>query len=473
MFKYLVSSFALLSLAACAMGPDYEKPETLLPEKWPEITIKAHKHDVSEILNEQWWKDFKDPVLHAFIEEALLYNDDLLLAAARIAEAQGLLNVKEADYLPQINLDTTANRNRTSKEAALKTPTRMFNDFKLSSVLTFELDLWGRLSRAEESAKAQLLSATFNKEAVQLRLISDVSVAYFNLLSLKAQIEVAEQTLKAREESYRLQQAQYNNGLITQLILKQAESELASTKAQLPQLVQQATEQTNALGVLLGRNPQELTEKPLNSTQKLEAISLPSIYYDAPVTLLENRPDIKSAEQDLIAANANIGLVKASFLPKLSLSGMLGLQSAEVDNLFKANTGTWQVAGALSGPLLTFGRASGSTEAAIAQKDQTVFHYQQVIKNAFKDVLNTLSAQKTASDRHMAEITHVKAREETLRLAQLRYDTGYSNYLEVLDAQRTLFQSQLDLINAKRDQLAAIVDLCKALGGVFPQQVKR
>ena len=473
MRKQTLPYLLLISLAACKVGPDYARPETTYPFQWPWSKTEAEKADAKTAPQKMvgdWWKQFNDPALDRMIDEGLKANNDLQVAAARVAQARAVLGLNEANLYPEIGLDVTANRTSRSAEALvapnIPSNSRPFNTFTISPVLNYEVDLWGKLRRASESARAQLLATQANQDAVRLAVSSDIANGYFNLRALDAQILITLDTIKSREESLRYQQAQYKHGAVDGLTFHQAEAELAAGQASLPVLEQAKLQQETSLGILLGRNPKELVETPVERGHALDALPVPPfVPSDLPSTLVEQRPDIQTAEQALIASNAEIGIAKADYFPRLSLSALFGLSSSQTDTLLQSAAKTWTIAGGLTGPLIDFGRVSSNVDAAKARKDEAVQNYQQSIRLAFKDVLDAMGAQRNNAERVERQNTQQTARAEALRLAQLRYQAGYTPYLDVLDAQRTLYQAQLDHVTAQRDQLAASVALSKALGG--------
>lgn len=444
------------------LGPDYEKPTTSLPQDWktgggPEVSQK--------VLCSPWWHHFQDPLLNALMEEALKANANILLAMARIAEARAILGMREADFLPQLDLNATVLRTTNN---ALGLPTAgsgITNILLLAGLLSYEIDLWGKVARAEEAARAQMLSKIYAKEAVQLTISADLALLYFSIQALYAQRDIIEKTIAAWEKSYALQKDRYQDGYVSQLELLQIKTQLDYAKALLPPLQQTLTEQINGLAVLLGRTPQELVEKRIPQGKPLDQEILPSVPLSTPTTVLAQRPDIRAAEQELIAANAQIGVVKATYFPTLSLAALGGFTSKKLNRLFKPSSQAWQVEGNFSGPLLTFGREEGAVDAAEAVKEQALISYQQIIREAFREVLNALSAEKTTAESFTANRAAVAAQEKTIALSKDRYQSGYINNLDLLDAERSLFQAQLSLINANLGRFRSAISLYKALGG--------
>lgn len=471
LFGALTTAFLL---SACAVGDDYARPGSELPTRWPwqqtaEEAAAAQQQEALRQVPYEWWKLFNDPALTVLVDEGLKYNSDVLVAAARVAQARAALGVSNADLYPTIGVDGAVRRTSNSEENVMSgfpLSSKPYNNFSLGAVLNYEIDLWGRLRRSSEAARSRLLSSESNRDAIKLALASDIASGYFNLLSLDAQIKVTEDTIVSREEAYRYEDAQYRHGAVNELTYRQAESELAAARAALPVLVQQRVEQESALGILLGRSPKAIIEGKVQRTDDMSALPIPPVLpSDLPSTLLERRPDIHAAEQNLIAANADVGVAKADYFPTLSLSALLGVASSEADNLLQGSARQWNAGATLTGPLLDFGRVAYGVDGARASRDEALATYHQTVRAAFKEVLDSLSAEHTSAERLEALKVRTGALSETLRVAQLRYNAGYSNYLEVLDAQRNLYQAQLDGVTAARDRLNASVNLYKALGG--------
>lgn len=469
--KLVAALLVSVSLAACAVGPDYKKPATDLPQEWPWHKEAAMTNGGSpqDVIAPNWWQEFQDPALTALIEEGLDANADLVTAAARVSQARAMLTIKEADLYP--SLDAQANASRTSNSEMARMGgfalnSKPFNDFGLGAVLNYELDLWGRLRRSKESAKAQLLSVKANRDAIRLAVVSNIAISYFNLRALDAQLDITNNTIASRKDALEFQRKQYDMGGENALTFHQAEAELADAQAQKPALEQARLEQETALSVLLGRSPRDILDGVINAGKSVDTLSVvPKLPNDLPSTLLERRPDIYAAEQSLVAANADIGVAKADYFPRLSLSSLLGLNATDIDNVLKSHARRWQLAGTASVPLVDFGKRSANVESAEAGRDIALAGYEQTVRVAFKEVIDALSSETTSTARERAQIRQMTSRAESLRLSDLRYKSGYSNYLEVLDAQRFLHTAQLARVTAKRDRLIAVVNLYRSLGG--------
>lgn len=467
----LASSFFL---AACSLAPGDGAPALELPAHWP--WENAPTETAPELQSQtEWWKNFGDPVLDGLMEEAIKANADILIAAARVAQARGALDFQRAEQLPELDVQAGATRTKPSRRAV--SPSlggaggKPYNNFSAAGVLDFELDLWGRLASATDSARAQLLSVEANRDAVRLAIMSDVARGYFSLRALDAQLEITGQTVKSRGETYTYKQKQFRAEAISELDLRQSEAELEDAKAAAAQLEQARNEQVNALGVLLGRTPKELLEGNVERGAEMASLPVPPVMPEGlPSELLERRPDIRAAEENLKATDADIGVARADYFPRISLSALLGLSSRDADNLFTGSARNWQAGAGLVGPVLDFGRTSANVDVAKARKDEAIATYAQTVRVAFKDVLDAMSAEET-SGRYLDALSRQSAAlEEALRLAKLRYDSGYSSYLDVLDSERSLFQAQLDQVDASRNRLNAAIAMYQALGGGWSEE---
>jgi multidrug efflux system outer membrane protein len=458
----------MLAITACKVGPDYEATKLDMPASW------TGKEDAAapagEALPLDWWKLFNDPILTALEEEGQKANADIAIAAARVAEARGTLRLTEADLYPTLSYQGGATRTGVSAERNFggigRITPKPYNDFTVSAVLDYEIDLWGRVRRATESARAQLLSEKANADAVRLAVASDIATGYFNLLALDEQIRVTKRTITSRRESYDYQRKQFQAGQVDSLTYRQAEAELATAEAALPTLQQARLAQSNALSILLGRSPDEIINKPVDHAANLGALPVPpAMPLDTPSTLLQRRPDITYSEQQYVSANAQVGVALADYYPTLSLSSLLGLNSSQTERLLRSSAKNWSLGAAVAGPIIDMGRIGGNKDAAKARAEQARLTYESTVRNAFGEVSNALNAIQTSAARTAAQKRQVNARKETLRVTRLRYDAGYSNHLELLDAQRYFYQAQLDAIDAERERLTATVTLYKAMGG--------
>jgi multidrug efflux system outer membrane protein len=464
MIRHRVVITGLLStlLAGCfTLGPDYRRQAIDAPDVWPTPTTAAS-------VPAEWWRGYQDPALDAMIQEALSHNADLRLAVARVDEARASLGVARADQWPGVSANASASRNRSSENSALALPgvDPIYNNVRATLDASYEIDFWGKYRRATEAARADLLATQFNRDAVRLALIAEVSRGYFNLRALDAQVAITKRTVSTRQASLSLQRERFAAGVASELELRQVEAEAAAAQALLPVLETQLARQETALSVLLGRSPREIVGATPERGAALEALTVPpAVPAGLPSDLLEHRPDLQQAEQVLIAANARIGQAKAAYFPSISLTGLVGGESTKLADLFSAPARIWQVSGSAAQTVFDAGRTGSRVKAAQAREQQALAQYQSAIQNAFRDTLDALVAQRKAREVLDAEESRVAALQSALDLARLRYQNGVSSQLDVLDAERGLLAAELNRVEAQRVQLAATADLFKALGG--------
>lgn len=446
-----------LALSACAVGPDYSRPKLDLPAGTtaPQASIAS-----------DWWQQFHDPVLDQLIAEAVQHNQDLAFSAAQVDEAAALAGIARAQLLPSLAANAGYQRARTSAETT--TPgSPLIADVRTANLTaSWELDLWGKLRRSSEAARATLAASQYNRDAARLSLSAQVAQTYFQMRAFDAQLDIAKRTLDSREASLQLRQKRFKGGMTSELDMRQAESEAASARATIPQLNKSLRQTETALSVLLGRSPRELLEGKLQRGQAIDMLNVPpSIPADLSSSLLERRPDLAAAEAQLIAANARIGVAKAAYFPSISLTGALGSQSLSMETLFSGATRTWSFVGNATAPIFNFGQTGLNVDAASARQRQALAQYQKSVQTAFKETQDALVASSAAREVQDAQTTQLTALNRALHLATLRYDNGYSSYLDVLDAERNTFQAELNLVNAKLDRLNAAISLYKAMGG--------
>ena len=447
-----------LSLAACAVGPDYQRPAVETPANYRFEDAQAR-----DTANTAWWTQFGDRELERLIGIALAENKDVLVAAARVEEYYGRYGVQRGQQFPQAGLDAQAGSQQASRVGtpAIPAPATVRTDFySVDLGVSFEIDLWGRLRRGTEAARADLLAVEENRRTVILTLVSSVATAYVNLLDLDRQLEISRNTLRARAESLRIFELRFKGGTISELELQQVRSEYEVALAAIPSFEKQIAQQENNLSVLLGRNP-----GPLARGGTLEKLALPAVPAGLPSALLERRPDIRRAEQQLVAANARIGVAKAAFYPSISLTGVLGVASADLSKLFTSDARTWTYAGSVNQPIFTGGTLSGQLAVSEAQQKQALYTYLQSIQTAFGEVENSLVDQAKTREQLAAQGRQVEALGRYAYLARLRYENGYTSYIEVLDSERSLFQAQIQLVQTQGQLYFALINLYRALGG--------
>ncbi|MFZ6724330.1 efflux transporter outer membrane subunit [Undibacterium sp. MH2W] len=465
--KFLLTVMtASLVLAGCAsVGPEYKRPALDLPTA---LAIPATQGKSSAVDYMTWWKGFNDPVLNALLEEAHVNNQDVLLAAGRVEEARALAAGTNANRYPTVDANITPSRTRTSQNAGLLAPGAepINRDYKLGLSASYELDLWGKLANADAAARARLLAQEANQGVVLTSLYSSLAQSYFALRAGDAQLALAEVTLKTRQENLRLQQKLYASGTIGELDLHIADSEEAAAEISLAQAKQAVATTESALAVLLGRSPAAVAAPVIARGKNIDGLyGQLSVPADLRSDLLERRPDIVSAEQSLIAANADIGQAKAQYFPSLKLSSGVGYESQSLKDLINPAAMLWNIGANLTQPVFRAGAIGAVVSGAEARKTQALAQYVQTVQGAFKDVHDSLTNIAADEQIYTAGQRRVAALKDSLRLAELRYKNGYSSYLEVLNAQRDLWQAQVTLIDTQRAHLSAVVSLYKAMGG--------
>ena len=453
--------------AGCAVGPDYKRPEVMGAASW-----RTPTGGTGSLADLGWWQLFQDPVLQELIRTALDENNDLRLAVARVAEARAQLSVTRAAQFPQLDGQGSYTNQRFSQKSFPANALGAFpgiggsfdpqQDFYRTGLdLSFELDLWGRLRRGTEAARADLLASAENGRTVLTTLISDVAQTYFDLLELDREADVDRRTLASRQASLDLVRRRFEGGLTSELDVWRAEQELATAAATVPDVERRIAQTENRLSILLGRNPAPIARGTVLDAQTTP----PEVPAGLPSALLERRPDIRQAEQKLVSANAHIGEAKAAFFPRISLTGSFGLESASLSDLFTGPARVWQVGPTVTFPIFHGGQLRGNLRATQARQQQALIQYRQTIQQAFRDVEDALVFQRKAADIRTQREARAAAARRALDIANLRYTNGLGTYLDVLDSQRQLFSAEIDLASTTRDQLTAVVQLYKALGG--------
>lgn len=450
-----------LSLQACVtLGPDYRRPELAPPDQFSQPVEGAP-------IPEEWWKLFQDPVLDRLVEQAMGGNQDLAAAAARVEESRALLGIAQADRFPEVEAGVSGSRTKLSPATAQIPPgfPLELDRYRATASLSYEFDFWGRYARASEAARAELLASEEGRRNVRLAVANDVAAAYFDLLALDRQLAVARETLASRRESARLQKLRFDAGSISELDLSQAEAELAATEATVPTLERQLSQTEHRLGVLLGR-----FGGGVERHADLARLELPRIPAGVPSQLLARRPDVVAAELALIAANARIGIARAEYFPTISLTAYSGSESKELGDLLASGTGIWNLAANLVQPIFQHGRAKRNLEAARARDRQALAAYVKSVQSAFAEVEDALVARSTGATERAALERAVGALARARQLAKLRYEAGDSSYLELLDAERSLFRAELDCERARRAEAGAVLALIRALGGGWREE---
>ena len=449
---------ASLVLAGCMVGPDYQRPAVDAPADYRFAASEAR-----DAANTSWWRQFGDPVLDGLIDEALAHNWGVRIAAANVEAAAAVLTQARAPLFPQIGYSGQGLRERFSEDTTAPVPGSFRNPRSELQVLagaSWEIDLWGRVRRQSEAARAQLLATEEARRGVILSLVGTVASSYVELLGLDEQLVVAKKTQGAYKESLRLFELQFKHGQVSEMAVAQARSQYETATAQIPGIERQIAKLENAMSILVGRNP-----GPIARGKTIKTLAGPAIPAGLPSQLLERRPDILQAEQQLIAANALIGAARALYFPSISLTGALGSTSSQLSNLFSGPARTWNFAGSLIGPIFTAGAISGQVAQAEATQKAAADNYRQVIQSAFADVSNALIDRQKLVEQLAAQQKLVAALRDYSRLSRLQYDEGYVPYSTVLQAEQQLFPAELNLAATRAASLSALVSIYKALGG--------
>jgi multidrug efflux system outer membrane protein len=417
---------------------------------------------------ERWWTSFNDPTLTALVDEAQANNLDLRAAIARIDLARAQVKLAQKDLYPSVDLGVGANRTKASEVGSfpLFGAPATTNDFRVELNASYEVDLWGKFRTATRAAQDDLLASRYARETVRTVVAADVARTYFQLLAADAQLDVLSDTLKTRNETVALQRDRYQGGVIGDYDLAQAEAERAAVAADVAGAQRAVAQFESALAVLLGRSPREVFEPKLaRDAAIVRLVNVPTLSAGLPSDMLLRRPDIRNVEAQLAAGNRRIDVARADYFPSLSLTGGYGSESGALKNLFSGPAVIWSIAASLAQPLIGLKAIEANVESKTATRDQLIVTYQQTVQTAFKETHDALVANQTMRDALAAQTERRTKLERALDLAGLRYRSGYSPYLEVLDAQRQLLQTQTLQILAARDVRLAVVDLAKALGG--------
>jgi multidrug efflux system outer membrane protein len=453
----------IILLSGCMVGPDYQRPPVTAPDAFR--ASPAPTPDAKSIADLKWFEIFSDEQLQELIRTALAQNYDLRTAVARVDAARANLGITQSYQYPNLGVGGGYTSVQLSRDGLINIPsgTSRRSDFGsvFLSLFPFEIDIWGRLRRATEAAQADLLATDWNRNTVTATLISDVATAYFNLLELDMELAIARNTLATREHSRRLIQLQQQAGIALLVDLRQAEQLVYGAAQSIPGTEQQIEQTENQISLLLGKNPGPVKRgRPLT-----EQRTPPAVPAGLPSSLLERRPDIQAAEQNLIAANANIGVAKAAYFPQISLTGQFGYASSSLSNLFSSGSGAWAFLPQITLPIFTAGRTAAGVELAEAQQRSALAQYEKAIQSAFRDVSDALVAyQKVREVRAQRELL-VAAVKDRKRLAYRRFEGGIDTFLNALNSDQDLFAAELSLAQARLEELRSLVQLYRALGG--------
>ncbi len=454
MSKQLLVGFILLFLSACTVGPDYKRPTVVAPAVW---TVSYD--DAADLTDSAWWQQFNDPVFDQLITTALTNNLDLQAAVARVDQYLGQLRTTRSEYFPQINASANAAR-QDETDNGTSPPGGPYNNYQGALSASWEIDLWGRVRRANEAARAELLASEAGRRSVLLTLVSNVASNYIVLRGLDRQLEIAWETQQAYAESLRIFRLRHKYGTVSSVEVSQITSEYESASQIIPKLEAQIAQREHLISLLLGRNP-----GPIPRGKKIGELTVPVIPAGLPAELLEQRPDIIQAEQTLIAANARIGMAKALYFPRISLTGALGTASIHSSELFDADSKAWQISGDVLAPIFTFGAIEGQVMSSEAAQREALYRYRQSIITAFSEVEDALVATSKGRESQAAKQRQVNALKKYAQLAGYQYDVGTTSYLQVLDANRNLFSGELDYVQIQTEALTSLVDVYRTMGG--------
>jgi multidrug efflux system outer membrane protein len=443
-------------LTGCPVGPNYHRPETTPP---PDFYGQQQAPEPESLADLPWWEVFSDPVLQRLVTEAVQSNYDLRIAVARVEQSEALVGVARSPIFPQVGYNGTASRQRALIFPGQ--PNATYNLFAGTFNLAWEIDVWGRIRRATEAAQAELLANEEFRRGVLLTLVSSVATAYFDLLELDRELEIARDTTESFRETLLLFTRRYEGGVGSKLQTERAAGALYETAANIPNLEAQIVAKENQINVLLGRNPGPIPRGQLLVQQQTP----PETPAGLPGELLERRPDVRQAEESMRSANAQVGVAVANFFPQIGLTSLYGGQSTQLKDLVKGSANIWNLVGTISGPIFTGGQLIEQYYAQVAFWEQAKLQWEQTLITAFSEVSTTLVSQTKLTEVRIDQQKTVDAYQESVRLSLLRYDQGLANYYEVLEAQQLLFPAQNNLARVQRDQLVVVVDLYRALGG--------
>jgi outer membrane protein, multidrug efflux system len=468
-------------LTGCTVGPNYKRPAVNVPSVYRQpgdnATVAAkpvasapqsgsagtQPNAAASLGDEKWWEVFEDKELQGLIRTALKNNYDVRIAATRVLEAQAQLGITRADQLPSVS----AGGNITSQQSAKSGPIPSFELTRgqLDASASWNLDFWGRYRRATEAARASLLASEWAQKEVMSTLVASVAIDYFQLRQLDLELEISKRTLNSRQGSLQLTQTLEQHGISSLLDVRQSEQLVYTAAATVPDFERQIAQEENAISILLGNNPGDVP-RGLKLTEQPRA---PEVPVGLPSSLLERRPDILQAEQNLVAASAQIGVARAAYFPQIALTGTAGYQSPALTDLFTGPAGIWNMVASFSQPIFAGGRLKSNVRLAEAQREQLLLSYQQTIQGAFRDVSNSLVAYRKNREFRVQQEHLLEAAQDAARLSEVRFKAGTTDYLEVLTNNTNSFSAELGLAQAQGNELTSLVQLYQALGGGWQQ----
>ena len=456
----LVSLLAFV-IGGCTVGPNYSRPTILTPDNHRDALELPKAESLADI---PWWELFKDPVLQQLTREALHNNYDLRTAAARVEEARAQIGVSRSFFYPQLSLNgggSAEQVSRASDPPQSVGANRSFQNWFGAFAMTWEIDVFGRIRREAEAAGARYVATEMDRRAVYITLVADVAQSYFFLRELDLELEIARRTLQLNDETIQFYQRRLAGGVSNRLEVDQSVANRSRTAAVIPDLERRIAIQENLINFLLARNPGPVPR----GTVLIDQYHPPAIPAGLPSALLERRPDVQSAEQLLVAANADIGAARALYFPSFSLDSVLGGFTHDISNIADKRAAIWSLSGGFLQPIFQGWRLFWNYEATIARFDQSLAQYEKAAQNGFREVADALVTIDKLRELRVEQEAQVEALQNASRLSRLRYDTGLANYIEVLIADQDLFDAELELARTRGDQLNAVVQLYRALGG--------
>ena len=464
MNKFIALTALALLASGCTVGPNYKKPAASVPGTYRGIAPEdVGNTDSASLGDQKWWDVFQDEQLQSLVRTALQQNYDLRIAGARILQAQAQLGITRADQFPSVSAGAGVTDQSSARSHFLPAFEGSSGNVNLSAA--WELDFWGKFRRATESARANLLATEAARQEVMLTLVANVAASYFQLRALDLELEISRRTLASRQESLRLTTILADHGSTSMLDVRQAEQLVFTAAAEIPSLEQQIEQEENLISILLGNNPGAVARGKTLTDQPRP----PVVPAGLPSSLLERRPDIRQAEQQLISANAQIGVARAAYFPQISLSGTAGFQSSALTSLFSGPAGTWDFGASLAQPIFTAGRLRSNVRFAEAQQQATLLFYQQTIQGAFRGVSDALVAYRKTREFRAQEELLFQSAQDAARLSHMRYTGGVTGYLEVLTNETNAFSAELGVVQAQLNELLTLVQLYEALGGGWQQ----
>ena len=450
--RRIISVWGIIFIGGCMLGPNYKAPKLDLPEGKDDSQTRV-------FLANNWWQVFEDPVLNVLETQALAQNQDLQAAIARVDEARAEVGLATADQMPSLSAGLQSSRERNNTGSG-PSPSQA----ALSA--SFELDLWGKYRRLKQAARAQLLASQAARDTVRLTLTADVANQYFTLRQLDSQQKILQRTLTAREENVRIYTARYQAGYCTEVDLRRVQADKDNVQAQLQALSLQREQNETALAVVLGESPREIVARVIARGKTLDEINLvPDVPKDLPSDLLARRPDIRQAEEQLIAANADIGAARAAYFPSISLTGAAGFASEALSGLFTGGAGVWNLAGQALAPIFEGGKIRAQNKKAQAVYREQLANYIKTVQTAFKEAEDALVANQMRRSIFDSYQAQTQAMQRSYKLSKKQEDAGLIGVTDLLDVEENLLSAEMNLASARRDELGAVVNLCKALGG--------